>query len=276
MQKVEDVNVLNEICREVRRDIIEMIYTAGSGHPGGSLSLTETLVVLFFNIMHHNPKNPEDKNRDRFILSKGHAVPAYYSVLARCGYFEVSELANLRRINSRLQGHPDKSKFPMLETTGGGLGQGISIAAGKAFALKLDTIPAKIYCILGDGELDEGQVWESLATIKKYNLNNLILIVDHNKIQLDGTNAEIKNLEPLGEKFKAFGFEVLDVNGHDITELINTFHYAKDLCEHGKNVIIIADTIKGKGISFMENSAEWHGKAPNKEQYEKAMRELEQ
>jgi len=275
MQKVEDVQKLGELCREVRKDIIHMVYTAGSGHPGGSLSATDVMVTLFFNIMHHNPKIPEDRNRDRFILSKGHASPAYYSVLAHAGYFDVSELENFRKMNSRLQGHPDKSKFPLLETTGGGLGQGISIAAGKAFALRLDNNPAMVYCMTGDGELDEGQVWESLATIKKYNLHNLIIIVDHNKIQLDGTNAEIKNLEPLPAKFKAFGFEVLEVDGHDIPELINTFDYAKRLSGEKKNVIIIADTIKGKGVSFMENNVEWHGKAPNKEQYEKAMKELE-
>ena len=276
MQKIEDVNKLGEICRDVRKDILSMIYIAGSGHPGGSLSATEIMVVLFFNIMHHNPKNPEDNNRDRFILSKGHAAPVYYSVLARSGYFDVSELENLRKINSRLQGHPDKSKFPLLETTSGGLGQGISIAAGFAFKLKLENNPSKVYCLLGDGELDEGQVWESLATIHARNWNNLILIVDHNKIQLDGTNAEIKNLEPLAAKFKAFGFEVLEVDGHNIDELINTLNYARQLSDSKKNVIILADTVKGKGVSFMENTAQWHGKAPNKEQYEKAIKEIEQ
>jgi len=276
MQKIEDINKLKDICRDVRTDIITMIYHAGSGHPGGSLSATELMVALFFNIMNHNPQNPEDKNRDRFILSKGHASPAYYSVLARAGYFDVSELENFRKLNSRLQGHPDKSKFPMLETTGGGLGQGLSIAAGKTFALKLDNIQSKIYCMLGDGELDEGQIWESLATIHKYNLHNLIIIVDHNKIQLDGTNVEIKNLEPLDQKFKAFGYDVLEVDGNDINEVINTFEYAKTLSNDKKNVLIIANTIKGKGISFMENNVEWHGKAPNKEQYEKAIKELEQ
>jgi transketolase len=263
------------MCRDVRKDIITMIYKAGSGHPGGSLSATEMMVALFFNIMNHNPRNPEDKNRDRFILSKGHSCPAYYSVLARAGYFDVSELENFRKINSRLQGHPDKSKFPMLETTGGGLGQGLSIAAGKAFALRLDNEPAKVYCMTGDGELDEGQIWESLATIQKYKLNNLIIIVDHNRMQLDGTNAEIKNLDPLGPKFKAFGFEVLETDGNNMSEVLSTLNYAKTLSNEGKTVMIIANTIKGKGVSFMENNVEWHGKAPNKEQYEKAMRELE-
>lgn len=275
MQKIDDVHKLGEICREVRKDIIYMVYTAGSGHPGGSLSATELMVTLFFNIMHHNPDTPQDKDRDRFILSKGHASPAYYSVLAHAGYFDVSELENFRKINSRLQGHPDKSKFPLLETTGGGLGQGLSIAAGKAFALRLDNNPATVYCMTGDGELDEGQIWESLATIHKYNLHNLIIIVDHNKIQLDGTNAEIKNLDPLAPKFKAFGFEVLEVDGHDIPELLNTFQYAKRLGGEKKNVVIIAETVKGKGVSFMENNVEWHGKAPNKEQYEKAIKELD-
>ncbi|MGV8172105.1 MAG: transketolase [Candidatus Woesearchaeota archaeon] len=275
MQKIDDVNALDGLCREVRKDIVTMIYHAGSGHPGGSLSATELMVALFFNVMNHNSRNPEDKNRDRFILSKGHSAPAYYSVLAHAGYFDVSELENFRKINSRLQGHPDKSKFPLMETTSGGLGQGLSIAAGKAFALRLDNNPAKIYCMTGDGELDEGQIWESLATIHKYNLHNLIIIVDHNKIQLDGTNAEIKDLEPLGQKFKAFGFDVLDVDGNNIVEVINTLNYAKTLSDNKRNVLIIANTIKGKGVSFMENNVEWHGKAPNKEQYDKAMRELE-
>jgi transketolase len=276
MQAIDDINKLNEICRDIRKDIITMIYRAGSGHPGGSLSATELVVALFFNIMHHNPRIPEDRSRDRFILSKGHATPVYYSVLARAGYFDVSELENFRKINSRLQGHPDKSKFPQMETTSGSLGQGLSIAAGITFALRLDNETAKVYCMLGDGELDEGQVWESLATIKKYNLSNLIIIIDHNKIQLDGTNTEVKNLEPLDVKFKAFGFEVLEVDGHDMAEIINTFNYAKTLSDNKKSVIILANTVKGKGVSFMENTSEWHGKAPNKEQYEKAIKELEQ
>jgi len=252
-----------------------MIHTAGSGHPGGSLSAVELVVGLFFNALRNDPRNPEDRNRDRFILSKGHATPVYYSVLARRGYFEVSELENFRRLNSRLQGHPDKSKFPIVESTSGSLGQGLSIAAGKTIALRLETNPAKVYCMLGDGELDEGQVWESLATIHKYNLANLIIIIDHNKIQLDGTNLEIKDLESLSAKFKAFGFDVLEIDGHDMHEVLNTYNYAKKLSDEGKNVIILANTIKGKGISFMENSSEWHGKAPNDEQCAKALKELD-
>ena len=275
MTNVESVEELKSICNDVRKDILLMVYTAGSGHIGGSFSATELMVALFSSIMKHDPNNPEDNNRDRFILSKGHCTPAYYSVLAHSGYFDTSELLNFRKLNSSLQGHPDKSKFPLMETTSGSLGQGLSISAGKAFALKIDGNNAKVYCMLGDGELDEGQVWESLATIQKYKLNNLIIIVDHNNIQLDGTNAEIKNLEPLNEKFKAFNYEVLEVDGHDINEIVNTYNYAKLLSGDGKNVIILAHTVKGKGVSFMENTSEWHGKAPDKDEYERALKELE-
>jgi transketolase len=276
MQKIDDIDKLNSICLDVRRDIISMIHTAGSGHPGGSLSAVELLVALFFNAMRNDPKVPEERHRDRFILSKGHATPVYYSVLAHRGYLEVSELENFRKLNSRLQGHPDKSKFPLMESTSGSLGQGISIAAGKALALRLETNPAKVYCMLGDGELDEGQVWESFATIHKHKLSNLIIIIDHNRIQLDGTNEEIKNLEPLSQKFKAFGLEVLEIDGHNMHEVLSAYDYAKRMSDEGKNALILAKTIKGKGISFMENTSEWHGKAPNDEQYKKALKELEQ
>jgi transketolase len=275
MDKVEGAEELKSICRDVRKDILLMVYTAGSGHIGGSFSATELLTVLFFNALRHDANNPDDATRDRFILSKGHCTPVYYSVLAHCGYFDASELLNFRKLNSKLQGHPDKSKFPLMETTSGSLGQGLSISAGKAFALRLDKNPAKIYCMLGDGELDEGQVWESLATIQKYTLSNLIIIVDNNKIQLDGTNAQIKDMDPLVDKFKAFGYDVLEVDGHDIGEIINTYNYARLLSDGGKNVVILASTVKGRGVSFMENTSEWHGKAPNDEEYEKALKELE-
>jgi transketolase len=265
---------LQSLCKEIRKDIINMIYNAGSGHPGGSLSATEIMTVLFFDVMNHDPTNPEDPNRDRFVLSKGHCTPVYYSVLAHAGYFPIDELKTFRKLNSRLQGHPDKSKFPLMESSTGSLGQGLSVAAGIAFGLQLDKNPAKVYCMIGDGELDEGQIWESLATIHKYQLSNLIIILDNNKVQLDGSNAEIKNMEPLREKLLAFNFGVLNVNGHDIDAVCKTFADAKQLSDGGKNVIIMAGTVKGKGVSFMENTCEWHGKAPNKEQYEMAMREL--
>jgi len=275
MQKVEDINELNMICNDVRKDILKTVYAAQSGHIGGSMSSVELMVGLFFNVMHHDPLNPKGMDRDRFILSKGHCTPAYYSVLARCNYFDIAELSDFRKLNSRLQGHPDKSKFSLMETTSGSLGQGLSISAGIAFALRLDINPSKVYCLLGDGELDEGQIWESLATIIKYKLNNIIIIVDNNKIQLDGTNIQIKNLDSLTNKFKAFNYEVLEVNGHDINEVLNTYNHARTLSNNGKNVIIFASTIKGKGVSFMENTSEWHGKAPNKEQYDLAIKELE-
>jgi len=274
MQKVSDIGQLKSITKDVRRDIISMLYSAGSGHPGGSLSATELMTALFFNQMNHSSENPNDPERDRFILSKGHCTPLYYSVLARCGYFDVSELQDFRKINSRLQGHPDKSKFPLMETTSGSLGQGLSIAAGIALALKIDGKNPKVYCLMGDGELDEGQVWESLATIKKYNISNLIIIIDNNGIQLDGHNKDIKDLEPLNDKFKDFGHSVLEVDGHDMHAVIDTLTIARKMSDDGKCVVVLAHTIKGKGVSFMENTSEWHGKAPNKEQYEKAMAEL--
>jgi transketolase len=274
MQKITDIEQLKSITKNVRRDILTMIYAAGSGHPGGSLSATELMTVLFFNQLNHDSKNPIDTDRDRFVLSKGHCTPVYYSVLARTGYFDVNELQDFRKINSRLQGHPDKSKFPLMETTSGSLGQGLSIAAGIAFALKIDNKKPKVYCVMGDGELDEGQVWESLATIKKYNISNLIIIIDNNGVQLDGHNKEIKDLSPLNSKFKDFGHVVLETDGHDIAALIDTLTNARKLSDEGENIIIIAHTVKGKGVSFMENTSEWHGKAPNKEEYEKAMKEL--
>ncbi|MFA5797711.1 MAG: transketolase [Candidatus Woesearchaeota archaeon] len=275
MQAISDVEQLSQLCKELRRDILDMVYIAGSGHIGGSFSATELMSVLFFNVMHHDPQNPQDENRDRFILSKGHCTPIYYSILAHCDYFPHEELQSFRKIDSRLQGHPDKSKFPLMESTSGSLGQGLSIAAGMAFALRLKNIPAKIYCLMGDGELDEGQVWESFATINKYKLSNLIIIIDHNNIQLGGSNEDIKNLEPLKEKFTSFGFTVLEVDGHTIPALLEIFTAAKKESDEGKCMILIAHTIKGKGVSFMENTAFWHGIAPNKEEYEKAMQELE-
>ena len=280
MEKIGDIERLKAISNDVRKDILTMVYTAGSGHPGGSLSATEMIVALFFNAMNHDPTNPIDPNRDRFILSKGHCTPAYYSVLARAGYFDVSELNDFRKINSRLQGHPDKTKFPLMETTSGSLGQGLSIAAGMAFALRLDhngdaTKTPKVYCMLGDGELDEGQVWEALATIRKYRLNNLIIIVDNNKVQLDGSNVEVKDMEILKDKFLSFNHEVLEVDGHDMDSVIAVLDNARQLSDEGNDVIILSHTIKGKGVSFMENTSEWHGKAPKQDEYEKAMKELE-
>jgi len=275
MDKVSDIGQLKSIAKDVRRDIISMIYAAGSGHPGGSLSATDFLTVLFYDYMHHDPKNPKDENRDRFILSKGHCTPVYYSLLARTGYFSVDELITFRKLGSRLQGHPDKSKFDLMETTSGSLGQGLSISAGIAFGLRLDKNNAKTYCLLGDGELNEGQVWESLETIKKYKLNNLIILIDNNKIQLDGPVIDIKELKNFDHEFIDIGYKVLTVDGHNYGEIMKAYEDALNTSNNGENIIIIFQTIKGKGVSFMENTSEWHGKAPNKEEYEKAMKELE-
>jgi transketolase len=277
MEKVSDLEQLKAICKDVRKDIIEMIYAAGSGHPGGSLSATEMMVALFFNTINHDPASPDDPRRDRFVLSKGHCCPAYYSVLARCGYFDVDELLTFRKMGSRLQGHPDKSKFPLMETTSGSLGQGLSIAAGMAFALRLDfkENTPKVYCMIGDGELNEGQIWESLATVKKYNLDNLIIILDNNKVQLDGTNAEIKELGDLQKKFWEFGYEAITFDGNNMDNVMVALDEVTKPSKDGKLPMLIAHTIKGKGVSFMEGKSEWHGKAPNKEQYEMAMKELE-
>jgi transketolase len=274
VDKVSDVEQLKGIARDVRKDIISMIYNAGSGHPGGSLSAADFLTVLFFNHLNHDPKNPKDEDRDRFILSKGHACPVYYSLLARTGYFGVEELMSFRKLNSRLQGHPDKSKFDLMETTSGSLGQGLSIAAGIAFGLRLDKNDAKVYCLLGDGELDEGQVWESLETIMKYRLNNMIIMIDNNKIQLDGSVIDIKELKNFDHEFIDIGYKVFKIDGHDYDLIIRTYDEAVIASNNGENVIIIFQTIKGKGVSFMENTAVWHGKAPNKEEYELAIKEL--
>jgi transketolase len=274
MEKISDTNKLQGICKDVRKDILSMIHAVGSGHPGGSLSAVEMIVGLFFSVMNHDPKNPSDENRDRFILSKGHAAPTYYSVLARTGYVPLEELMTLRKLGSRLQGHPDKSKFSLMETTSGSLGQGISIAAGMALGLRLKNNPAKIYCVLGDGELDEGQVWESLATIKNHKLCNLITIIDRNMIQLDGPTSDIKDLEPLKEKLVSFGHSVIEIEGNDIESVLKGLNDAISSSNQGQTVIIISKTVKGKGVSFMENTAKWHGKAPNDEEYDKAIKEI--
>ena len=276
MIKIEDTDKLKEVAREVREDVVRMVYNAQSGHPGGSLSAADIMTVLFFNIMNHDSKEPDKYDRDRFILSKGHCSPVYYSVLARTGYMDVEELDTFRKINSRLQGHPAKKELSFIETSTGSLGQGLSTASGIAFALRLNKNFSKIYCLCGDGELDEGQIWESLMTIKQYNLNNLIIIVDNNTLQIDGCNKDVKNIEPLKEKFEAFNYHVLDVDGHNIDELIKIFNEAKQKSDSGKNVIIMAHTSKGKGVSFMENKCEWDGKAPKKEEYDVAIKELEE
>ena len=270
MEKINDVKKLSEIAKDIRKGIIEAVYSGQSGHPGGSLSIADIMTVLYFYEMNINPENPKDENRDRLVLSKGHC--ALYSTLANRGFFEVEELRTLRNIESRLQGHPDMNKIPGVDMTTGSLGQGLSAANGMAIAGKLNNKYYRVYCIMGDGEIEEGQVWEAAMASNKYKLDNLCVIVDNNNLQIDGTIEEVMSSYPIDEKFKSFGFQVINIDGHNIQEIIDAFDVARNIkC---KPVCIIAKTIKGKGVSFMENKAEWHGKAPNQEQYEQAIKEI--
>lgn len=268
------LDVLSQKTKVIRRHIIDMIYEAKSGHVGGSLSCIDILTVLYFHILKHDPKNPNWKDRDRFILSKGHSAPALYAILAEVGYFPIEELKTLRKLGSRLQGHPDLSfNLPGIEVSSGSLGQGLSIAAGIALNAKLDKKDFKTYVLLGDGELDEGQVWEAALFANHNKLNNLIAIIDRNRYQIDGKTEDILSLEPLEDKWRAFGWNVLTVDGHNIKDLIGVFEKIKTGSDT-KPTVTIANTIKGMGISFMEDNNSWHGKSPNKEEYELAMKEL--
>ena len=270
--KVKDINELQNYANKIRQGVIEAVYNAKSGHPGGSLSIAEILAVLYFNQMNIDEKNPKAKERDRLVLSKGHTSPALYSTLALRGFFDIEELKKFRNINSTLQGHPDMKKIPGVDASTGSLGQGLSIANGMALASKMDSEGVRVYCICGDGEIQEGQIWEAAMTSAHYKLDNLCVIVDNNNLQIDGKVSDVMSVYPIDEKFKSFGFEVINVDGHNIAELITAFENAKKV--KGKPTAIIANTIKGKGVSFMENNAGWHGKAPNEEQYNQAMKEL--
>lgn len=271
--KIKDVNELQNYACKIRQGVIEEVYCAQSGHPGGSLSIAEILAVLYFNQMNIDEKNPKAKERDRLVLSKGHTSPALYSTLALRGFFDTKELKNFRNINSNLQGHPDMKNIPGVDASTGSLGQGLSIANGMALASKQDSEGVRVYCICGDGEIEEGQIWEAAMTSSHYKLDNLCLIVDNNNLQIDGAVSDVMNIYPIDEKFKSFGFEVINVDGHNIPELISAFEQAKKV--KGKPTVIIANTIKGKGVSFMENAVDWHGKAPNDAEYEIAMKDLE-
>lgn len=270
--KIKDVNELQKYANLIRQEVIEEVYNAKSGHPGGSLSIAEILSVLYFNQMNIDEKNPKAKERDRLVLSKGHTSPALYAALALRGFFDVKELPHFRNINSNLQGHPDMNKVPGVDASTGSLGQGLSIANGMALSSKLDKEGVRVYCICGDGEIEEGQIWEAAMTSSHYKLDNLCVIIDNNNLQIDGKVSDVMNIYPIDEKFKSFGFETINVDGHNIQELITAFEQAKKV--KGKPTVIIANTIKGKGVSFMENEASWHGKAPNEEQYMQAMKEL--
>lgn len=272
--KITNVEALKKIAKEVRKGIIEEVYNAKSGHPGGALSCADILTVLYFNQMNIDEKRPNDPNRDRLVLSKGHAAPALYSVLAQKGYFDKELLQTFRKIGSNLQGHPDMNKVAGVDMTTGSLGQGISTAVGMAIASKMDSAGCRIYCVVGDGEIEEGQVWEALMAASKNKLDNLCVILDNNNLQIDGEVEKVGGINNITEKFLSFGFNVVNIDGHNIDSLIDAFTTAKQTKE--KPTAIISKTIKGKGVSFMENKAEWHGKAPNKEEYETAILNIEE
>ena len=271
--KLDNIQELEKKAIEVRKGIIEAVYSGKSGHPGGSLSIADILTVLYFNEMNIDEKNPKWEDRDRLVLSKGHCSPALYSCLANRGFFGVEKLKTFRNINSNLQGHPDMNKVPGVDMTTGSLGQGLSSANGMAIAGKMNNKNYRVYCILGDGEIEEGQVWEAAMASNKYKLDNLCVIIDNNNLQIDGTIEEVMSSYPIDEKFRSFGFEIIKIDGHDIEEITKAFEVAKNI--KGKPTCIIAKTVKGKGISYMENQVGWHGKAPNEEQYKEAIAELE-
>lgn len=269
----EDIFKLEKIANTIRKHVLRMTHAAGSGHPGGSLSCTDILTALYFRVMNHRPENPFWPDRDRFVLSKGHAAPAYYAALAESGYFPVEELLTLRKLGSRLQGHPSRSKLPGVEMSTGSLGQGLSVSNGMALAAKLDNKKYRVYCLCGDGEVESGQIWEAAMFAAHYKLDNITAIVDRNGLQIDGPTDLVMSTEPLASKWKAFGWKVLEINGHDMRQILDACNLA--MSYKGSPTVIIAHTVKGKGVSFMEGSLKFHGKAPNDEELELALKELE-
>jgi len=272
MAKLRDEKKLKEVALKLRRDIVEMIYRAGSGHPGGSLSAVDIISALYLGEMNYDPKNPRDDNRDRFVLSKGHGCSALYAVLAHVGAIPRKELWNFRKLGSPLQGHPCMLKMPELEVSTGSLGQGISVANGMALAAKLDRKDYRVYCLMGDGECQEGESWEAAMTAGVHKLDNLCAIVDYNHVQQTKPIVEIKDLEPLADKWRAFNWHALEIDGNSYPEIFKALDEAR--ATKGKPTVIIANTQKGKGVSFMEGDPGFHGKAPNDEQYVQAMAEL--
>jgi transketolase len=268
----KDIAVLREKAKTLRIEILKMLTEAGSGHTGGSLSAADIVTALYFYKMRHHPNDPKWIERDRFILSKGHAAPVLYAALALSGYFDKTLLRTLRKIGSPLQGHPCSRKLPGIEISTGSLGQGLSIANGIAIGLKLDKLSSRVYCLLGDGEIQEGQVWEAAMTASHYNLDNLCAIIDNNGLQIDGHCCDVMCVEPIVNKWAAFGWHVLDINGHDMEAIVSALNEAETL--KGKPTMIVARTVKGKGVSFFEGKVEYHGLAPTHEELEKALKEL--
>ena len=271
MVSIKKVNSLKEKSKEIRRLIIKMLAKAASGHPGGSLSSTDIITVLYFHTLRHKPKDITWPDRDRFHLSKGHCCPALYAALAESGYFDKKELLTLREFGSMLQGHPDRHT-PGIEVASGSLGQGLSVALGMSLAGKMDEKDYRVYCLMGDGEIQEGNIWEAAMAAAHYQCDNLCAILDYNEVQIDGRVSEIMEIEPLREKWLAFGWHVIQTDGHNVEKLINAFEEAKTI--KIKPTIIIAKTVKGKGVSFMENVVDFHGRAPNEDERKKALEEL--
>lgn len=267
-----EVPELKCMARTIRTDILKMVHAACSGHPGGSLSATDIVTALYFNTLNVNPEDPQWEDRDRFILSKGHCCPVLYACLARRGYFEVDELLTLRKYGSKLQGHPDMNKCPGIDMTSGSLGNGIGCAVGMAIAGKVRQKEYKVYVMLGDGECQEGVVWEAAMCAAHHKLTNLIAIVDVNKLQIIDTTEKVMNIEPLADKWRSFGWKVLEIDGHNMAQVVATLNYAKAI--EGP-VVILAQTVKGKGVSFMEGVAKWHGAAPNNEELDRSICEIE-
>ncbi len=263
---------LEEKGREIRKEILSMLYKSKSGHPGGSLSLADVFSVLYFHQLNVDPNNPQKEDRDRLVLSKGHGAPVLYATLAIKGYFPMEELNSLRKIDSMLQGHPDMKGTPGVDMSTGSLGQGFSASVGMALGCRLKKIPNRIYAILGDGELQEGLVWEAAMAASHYKLDNLTAILDYNRLQIDGNNDDVISVKPVDQKFRTFGWNVIEINGHDYGEIIDALISAENF--KLKPTLILCNTIKGKGVSFMEDQAGWHGKAPNEDEYIKAINEL--
>lgn len=268
-----DIKELKKKAVEIRKDILKALTLAGSGHTGGSLSIVEILIALYYYALKNDPGNPKWKERDLFLLSKGHGCPALYAVLADKGYFSKDDLWGLRKLGSLLQGHPQLG-LPGIEISSGSLGQGLSIANGMALAARLDKLPTRVYCLLGDGETNEGQVWEAAMTASHYRLDNVCAIIDFNKLQIDGFCCDVKDMGAYIDKWKNFGWYTIETDGHDIEKLMDAFDKARTV--KLMPVVIIAHTIKGKGVSFVENKVEWHGIAPKKEEYERAIKELDE
>lgn len=265
---------LKKIANKIRQGVIKSVHAAKAGHPGGSLSASDIFAYLYFAEMNIDPKNPKMPSRDRFVLSKGHVAPGLYATLALRGYFPVEDLTTLRKVGSYLQGHPCMQHTPGIDMSSGSLGQGLSAAVGMSLACKLDTLTNRVYCLCGDGEIQEGQIWEAAMFAGHRGLDNLVVIIDNNNLQIDGTVAEVCSPYPIDKKFEAFNFNVINIDGHDFDEIEKAFKFARE-CK-GKPTAIIAKTVKGKGVSFMENNVAWHGTAPNDEQFELAMKELKE